>query len=103
MTSLIDYQKTHFMYADLTPITGKPNYESLKLLKDKLKANATSVPLDLGGGLNGHLFVILSTPEFAIVSPVPFVRPGHPGPLVISTGTAHYMQGELRELHKETL
>ena len=103
MTSSIDYTKTHFIYATLTPITGKPNYESLKLLKDELKANATSVPSDLGGGLHGHLYVVLSTPEFALVSPVPFVRPGHPGPLVIPAGTANYMRQELRENHKENL
>ena len=31
----------------ITTITGEPNYESLKTLKDQLKANAASIPTTL--------------------------------------------------------
>ena len=39
----------------ITKITGEPNYESLKHLKDQLKANAASIPTTLGGGNHGYL------------------------------------------------
>ena len=45
----IDYKTTNFEYPTLTRISGQPNYELLKTIKDELKANAASVPSDLGG------------------------------------------------------
>ena len=44
----------------VTPITGEPNYASLKSLKDKLEANAASIPTTLGGSNHGYLGLILS-------------------------------------------
>ena len=44
----------------VTKIAGEPNYESLKNLKDELKANAASIPTTLGGGTHGYLGLILS-------------------------------------------
>ena len=96
----IDYTKI-FVYCKLTPLTRQPSYEALKQLKDELKANAASVPSDLGGGLHGHLFLVLAAGEWVIVSATPFVRPGQPPALFIPAGTAHYMRGELCEAHKE--
>ena len=45
----IDYKTTNFEYPNLTKISGQPDYELLKLIKDELKANAGSVPSNLGG------------------------------------------------------
>ena len=47
----IDYKTTNFEYPNLTKISGQPNYELLKTIKDELKANAASVPSNLGGGV----------------------------------------------------
>ena len=52
----------------VTKITGEPNYESLKNLKDELKANAASIPTTLGGGTHGYLGLILSPAAYAVVS-----------------------------------
>ena len=70
---------TLFEYATLSKIHGEPDYDQLKILKDKLKANATKIPSDLGGGNFGHLGLVLSPAEYANVSAVPYVRPVHPG------------------------
>ena len=49
-TTNINYKTTNFEYPVLTKISGQPNYELLKTLKNELKANAASVPSNLGGG-----------------------------------------------------
>ena len=54
-TANIDYIRTNFEYPVLTKITGKLDYESLKAIKDEVKANTGKVPCDLGGSNNGYL------------------------------------------------
>ena len=55
----IEY-KNIFEYPSLSKIHGKPDYEQLKNLKDKLKTNATKISSELGGGAFGHLGLVLS-------------------------------------------
>ena len=96
MTTPTDYDK---IFDAFPTIHGEPDYPQLKALKDNLKANATKIPSDLGGGGHGHLGAVLSNIEYPLVSPIPFVRPTHPGPLTIPAGiTARAEQG-LREDH----
>ena len=63
----------------ITPITGKPNYASLKNLKDQLKANAASIPTTLGGSNHGYLGLILSPSSYATITTTPFQEPNYPG------------------------
>ena len=63
----------------LPPIVGKPTYQTLKELKDQLKANAASIPTTLGGGNHGYLGLILSPAAYATISPTAFVEPAYPG------------------------
>ena len=63
----------------ITTITGEPNYESLKTLKDQLKANAASIPTTLGGGNHGYLGLILSPAAYATIAATQFVEPIYPG------------------------
>ena len=102
----IDYKTTNFEYPTLTKISGQPNYELLKSIKDELKANAASVPSNLGGGSNGHLGLVLSDVEYLTVSPIAYIRPTHPGPLVIPAGppaVPQYLRTEMREDHKKAI
>ena len=48
----------------LTPIIGKPTYASIKLLKQELYANALSVQSNAGGGMYGHLGLIMPATEY---------------------------------------
>ena len=75
----IDYINTHFVHKELTKIHDKPTYESLKKLKDELKANCASVQSNLGGGMHGHLWLAITPAEQALVSPIPYVCPVDPG------------------------
>ena len=59
-TTRIDYASTYFPYKTRTPIVGEPTYKALKRLKNELRANASSVDTDLGGGDHGYLGLVLT-------------------------------------------
>ena len=78
---------TFFQHKVLTRILHRPSYESLKNCLNELKANASSVPTTLGGGLNGHLGLLLSDAVYGpLANNVLFVTPVHPGPFVPPVG-----------------
>ena len=68
-----------------------------------MKADLTSVVTDLGGGANGHLRLMLTPEEYANVTLIPYVRPVHPGALIIPPGTTLHKSTRLREDFKEQL
>ena len=70
---------TNAFPSHLTPIVGEPTYQTLKELKDQLKANAASIPTTLGGGNHGYLGLILSPAAYTTISPTAFVEPAYPG------------------------
>ena len=70
----------YFQHKVLTRVHGKPHFESLKILLDELKANASSVPSTLGGGMYGHLGLIISATRYATLSVTSFDSPGNLGP-----------------------
>lgn len=100
-TNTINYKDTLFEKKELTRIIGKPTYLSLQRLKNELKANAMSVPSTLGGGNHGHLGQVLTPVEYARVSGTPYVRPAHPGPVVIPNFAIDAVQ--IVENHKEEM
>ena len=101
-SSNIDYT-TFFAVKVLPKIHGEPNYVNLKNLRDHLKANASRVTSELGGGAKGHLGLILTALDYTLVSPTPYVRPLHPGPLIIPPGTTQHASTLLRKQHKKAI
>ena len=99
----IDYRNIFFEFPDLDIIIGKPNADSIIKLKKQLKSNATSVTSNLGDGLHGHLGHVLNLVDYDQVSPVPFLAPAHPGPLVIPQGTTAIMASALCDRHSENV
>ena len=99
----IDYIKTVFEYQELTKIVGLPTYASLKQMKDECAANASRVISNHGGGAHRLLGLILTAPKYALVSPIPFVRPGHPGAFVIPHGPSvtNFQRDLAKEQHQE--
>ena len=97
----IDYRSIYFAFPNLTPIDGEPDADILIKLKNQVKANASSVPSNLGGGANGYLGLVLSPATYAMVSNIPFVQPAHPGPLAIPLGITGPMATVLRKQHIE--
>ena len=84
-SQIIDYASLYFKYKNPFRIQGQPTYRSLKRLKTELRANASSVDTDLGGGDHGYLGLVLSDEEYARINPTPaaFVAPDFPVALVI--------------------
>ena len=99
----VSYRKTFFEKKDLTKIRGEPTYKTLQRLIKELKANASTVHSDLGGGNYGLLGLVLSPTSYALISTTPFVRPTHPGALTIPVGTAQHASRTMKEQHKEAL
>ena len=56
----INYKRTLFEKANLTPIHGKPTFETLHKLQNEIKANAKSIYSNLGGGAHDHLSLVLN-------------------------------------------
>ena len=101
--SAVDYLKTYFEYPELTKVHEHLTYDSLKTIKNQIKTNAARVNSDLGGGAHGHLGLVLTPEEYALISAVPYVRPVHPGPLVLPAGAnVTNLQREMtRDAHRE--
>ena len=88
----------------MTKIHGEPSFDSLRTLRNQVKANAGSVTTHLGGGALGYLGFLLSPAEYNRVAPgTPFVRPPNPGALYILAGTAQHAATRMREDHAEQL
>jgi hypothetical protein len=66
-------------HAQLTPISGKPTAAAIRQLKKELYANARSIHSDRGGGLNGHLGIVMPTAAYVIRAGAAFNEPHHPG------------------------
>ena len=64
-----------FEFPVLTKALGALDYQTLKAIKNELKMNTTCIDSDLGGGANGHLGMILTAIEYALVAMnTPYVR-----------------------------
>ena len=100
-TGAVDYAASYFKYKTPTPIQGAPTNKTLKRLKQELRANASSVESDLGGGDHGFLGLVLTTVEYALISQTAFVAPAYPAALTIPRGTDQIEALNLREQHKE--
>ena len=98
----VDYAASYFKYKTPTPIQGTPTNKTLKRLKQELRANASSVESDLGGGDHGYLGLVLTDGEYATVSATAFNAPAFPAPLAIPTGTDQVTALNLREVHKDS-
>ena len=102
-----NYRDTYFEFPTLTPIRGEPSADNILLLKNELKnelkANAKSVPSNLGSGAFGHLGLILTPAKYTLLSDIPFERPSHPGPRIISPETTQHAAITMRDLHQESL
>ena len=68
-----------------------------------MKANATSVSTDLGGGANGNLGLMVIPVEYINTPVIPYVRSIHPGVLNVPPGTTQHESTRLRDEFKEEI
>jgi hypothetical protein len=84
----------------VTKVNGQPTSNDLDLLEEELIAIAASIPLVLGGGMNGHAGMLLSNVDYATIAPgTLFVAPVNPGvyPVGVNAGTRARMGAEHKE------
>ena len=94
--------KFTFPHETLTPIVGKPTNTTLQLLQRQIYTNARSVPSTRGGGLLGHLAMVLDDAEYLARAGVAFEIPVHPGPPPQPLGAAAAIAVALR-IHTEAI
>jgi hypothetical protein len=92
----INYRENFFEFPELTKVHGKPDSESLYKLRNELKANAQAVYSNLSDGAHGHLALVITDAQYALLTNQLLVRPVHPGALVIAAGTTGSMIATLR-------
>ena len=88
----IDYKNNQFEYPELTQIIGEPTTSSLIVILKEVRANASSVQSDLGGGEDGHLGLVCSNEVYEDLVPmvIPYIRPDNPGYLQVEPGMTQY-------------
>ena len=64
-----------------TPIEGKPDYSNISQLIQGLYGNAASLQTSLGGGLHGHVGLIMPVALYSTLTATPYETPPDPGPL----------------------
>ena len=83
LSSSVKYKYSYFEHLVLTRIRGEPTYETLRHLKNELKANARSVPTTFEGGNHGYLGILLTPGEYhCIMTSNPFTWEPKPGVLI---------------------
>ena len=69
----------NFPHPKLTPINGKPSFNSLRKFQKELYANAHTIDSTLGGGRNGHLAPIMPDADYLACTGEAYIAPVHPG------------------------
>ena len=94
----IDYKNNYFELAELTKIHGEPNTASLIELRNEIRSNAQSVSTTLGGGMYGHLGLVMSNTAYeALPNALPYVKPRFPGPFSLPNDDVTQAQIALRK------
>jgi len=89
-----------FPHPIITPIIGKPTYETICPVHLFLNANAASVQSHLGNGRLGLLFLTVLPAVFNNFSQIQFVPPPNPGPdASIPPGATAVQISTLRHSH----
>ena len=101
MSSSVESIRSAFEHQTIQPYTGEPDYDAIKSVHNKLKANAASIPSTLGGGNHGLLGLIMYDATYLLVSNTAFLHPTNPGLLFhIPTNATATISYELVRQHR---
>jgi hypothetical protein len=74
-----------FPHPVLPTVQGAPDYQTLHATRKYLQANSRDIDTNLGGGILGHLGLIISDASYAMIAPTTdagptlWIRPQAPG------------------------
>ena len=99
----VDYVALYFKYKTPTQIHVAQTNKALKRLKAELRANASSVEADLGGGNYGYLGLVLTDAEYTGTASHPplFAASNYPIPLHIPPGASQIDALTIQHIHTE--
>jgi hypothetical protein len=92
-----------FPHPILPTVQGEPDYHTIHSIRKLLRANAWSIESHLGGGILGHLGIIILITTYATVAPArPWANPESPGgaPNEIIGGTTAALLAEHHHLEE---
>ena len=61
--------------AQALKIQGEPSYDDIRQLRTVIYQNAASIHSDLGGGMHGHLGMVMDDTTYATLTNTPWVDP----------------------------
>ena len=77
--------KLTFSHPVLSPITGTPSNPSLQALQKQIYTNTCAIHSTRGGGVNGHLVLVMTAPAYLMRTSVAFAPPIHRGDAPVHT------------------
>jgi hypothetical protein len=84
----------------VTEVQGQPTNQDIDRFEEELIAVASSIPMMLGGGNNGHAGVLLLAADYEYLAPgTPFANPANSGIYPINVMNAN--RARLEAEHKE--
>ena len=103
MTS-VESIKESFPYPVIAKTPGRPTFETISEIHSKLKANASSIHSELGGGSHGLLGLTLQPGTYTVLTGHVFQPPANPGTVaqIPPNSTGPQITSRVRE-HKEQL
>ena len=69
----------------------------------ELKANTTLIHSNLGGGNHGHIGLLMTNKQYALIVTTPYVRPVHPYTFALTSGEIRVRADALEHAQNETL
>ena len=88
----IDNVSTYFEFPFLTKVHTEPTYEYIQEIKNKIKANTTTVVSEIGRVKNGHLVILLTPQEYTHAHATAYVCIQEPATLNVSQGTSQHAE-----------
>ena len=70
------------------PIEGEPDYSTISQLIQGLYGNAASLQTSLGGGLHGHVGLIMPVELYTTLTAIPYEAPDNPGTIPVAAANA---------------
>ena len=90
-TGNTNFRELYFEHKELTRIMDEPTFGPLHNMLLELKANASSISCNLGGGAHSYARYIVSHVTYATIAPLtPFIIPLHTGPLSVAVGATQF-------------
>jgi hypothetical protein len=81
---------------------NEPTFEDVQVTTRLLNANSISIPSTAGGGAHGHLGIIMTQVEYAVISASPWVEAINPNAIpIIPPGTNAVDAAQLARMHAE--